>query len=39
VVDLRRLLRLDSEGIAAQIREALEQAGVAPPRMASVRTA
>jgi 1-deoxy-D-xylulose-5-phosphate synthase len=39
VVDLRRLLRLDSEGIAAQIREALDQAGVAPPRIASARTA
>jgi 1-deoxy-D-xylulose-5-phosphate synthase len=39
VVDLRRVLRLDSEGIATQIREALEQAGVAPPRIASVRTA
>jgi hypothetical protein len=30
VADLRRLLRLDSEGLAAQFREALAAAGWAP---------
>ncbi|HET7702241.1 MAG TPA: 1-deoxy-D-xylulose-5-phosphate synthase [Candidatus Limnocylindrales bacterium] len=31
VADLRRVLRLDSEGLAAQVRETLTQVGAAPP--------
>jgi 1-deoxy-D-xylulose-5-phosphate synthase len=39
VGDLRRLLRLDADGIAAQIREALERTGAAPLRIAPARSA
>jgi 1-deoxy-D-xylulose-5-phosphate synthase len=38
VAELRRLTRLDEEGIAAQIREALETLGLAPPRRQPART-
>ena len=40
VADLRRILRLDADGIAAQIKEALERSGAMPLRIPSaVRTA
>jgi len=40
VADLRRLLRLDADGIAGQVREALERSGAAPLRVPSAaRTA
>jgi len=40
VTDLRRILRLDAEGVGGQIREALERSGAVPLRVPSaVRTA